>query len=594
MNAFQRAMTGLRKVFGFYQMPKSKRPVQYSMSPEVEAANRAWQYYDARMSLAQTRIEVYKEMEEMDDDDIIHSALDAFAEDATQPDPFTSRTLWVESENIELQEIIHDFLDDIEYEDQIFSITRNVCKFGDDFEQVITAAGQGVIGVEWLDPKQVERLQDDDGRIVGWKVYEGEIPSTLDQPSPAMDSDQEGEEVAAPWDIVHFRLLGGQRKSVRRDFFNRGVIYGQSAVFASRRVWRRFRMMEDSMMMYRVRRAPDRDIYYIDCTGLNPGEQWDHARRWYKEFKKRQYVNQVAGDYKTEQNPLGHDEDIWLPIVEGRNTRIERQAGSTNIGDVHDMEFMVNRVFSTLRIPKEYFGFDSEGWDQNKALAQKDIRFARTCKRIQRAVVLGTTRLIQIHLALIGIDPTLEQNEFTVKMTPISLLEEQGRAELYGVRMDLIDKLISMGETLGLDNKKWAFYVVRTFGGFPESISKSMLKEIEPQAGGGGGGGLGGELGGLGGGEELGGELGGGEELGAELGGGEELGGELEVGGEELGAELESAILADPELRHLVERFRFLTERRGVSAKSRRNAKRLRSELPTVADDTPPSGAPTA
>ena len=548
---FDLATKALLKLYGYWRPPKTTRPVPFEFDPDVEAANRAWQYYDARMSLAQTRIEIYKEMEEMDDDDIIHSALDAFAEDSTQPDPFTGRTVWVEGENLELLDTIHTWFDDVELEDQIFSITRGMCKYGDDFEQMITAARKGIVAIEWLDPKSVERFQDDEGRIAGWRVHDGEITSTIDQRQTT--GGEETQTMANPWDVVHFRLLGGQRQSQRQDYLNQGVAYGQPVVFASRRVWRRFRMMEDSMILYRQRRAPDRDIYYIDCTGLNPGEQWEHSRRWYKEFKKRQYINQAAGDYKTELNPLAHDEDIFLPIVENRNTRIERQAGSANVGDVHDMEFMVNRVFSTLRIPKEYFGFDSEGWDQNKALAQKDIRFARTCKRIQRAVILGITRMIQIHLSLLGIDATLPQNEFEVRMSPISLLDEQGRAELYGVRMDLIDKLIGLGDTVGVDKPKWTYYVVRTFGGFPERVARTMLKNAGGEGGGGGGG------------EEE-------EDLGLDMGDEEEGGGDLglDTGDEEgLDFELESLVRSNPDLKVLAEQFEQLQRKhKGVVFKS--------------------------
>ncbi len=573
MNAFQRGLQNLLRLFGFSGREPRKRPY----SPEDPGmdgfVNQAWGYYNSRMELARTRIEIYREMDELDADDITHSALDAFAEDATQPDPFTGRTVWVESENLEVQSVLHQLFDAIELEDNIYTLTRSVCKSGDAFYQVIRTEGDGVVGMEFLRPEQVERMQDNDGLLTGFRVYETEIPSTLDQPGTHTLA-TEGQHDLAPWDVVHFRLQGSNPSTDRTDLRTRGVAYGEPVLLPSRRPFRRFRMAEDEMTMYRLLRGPDRDLFKIDCTGLNPGERWDYARNWYRQYKKRQFIDrqmqQADQSMKFEYHPRTIDADLFLPVTEGSLTAIERQPGSANVGDIHDIDFLLRRVFSTIRLPKEYFGFDSEGWDQTKALAQKDIRTARTCKRIQRAVIIGITRLAQIHLSWKGIDPTLPGNDFIVRMTPMTLLEEQDRAELYNLRADLVDRLIALGEKIGMDKKPWAYFVIRTFGGFPDTISKEFLKNIKPEedAGGGGFGGV--DLGG-GGGLDLGGE-----------GGGLDLGGGGAAGGDEEGIALESVLremlTADPELKRLAEGLSRLRKRR--SRDEIRSSQRLSKRLP--------------
>lgn len=578
MNAFQRGLQSILKVFGFSGRKPRHRPYRPEDHPDGDQnLAHAWSYYDNRMTLAQTRVEVYKEMEELDEDDITHEALTAFAEDATQPEPFTGRTVWVESQNLEVQQVLHQLFDAIELEDNIFTMTRSTCKSGDAFYQLITSEGDGVVGMEWMRPQQVERIQDVTGLLTGWHVYDSDIPATLEQPS--MNAPETlGEHQLLPWDVVHFRLQGTRPNTDRTSLNTRGIVYGEPLLLAARRPFRRFRMAEDEMNLYRLLRAPDRDKFKIDTTGLNPGERWDYARTWYRQYKKRQFLDQQMQSADNWQkygyHPRAVDADIYLATSEGSLTDIERQAGSANVGDIHDIDFLLRRVFSCIRLPKEYFGFDSEGWDQTKALAQKDIRTARTCKRIQRAVIIAITRVCQIHLSWRGMDPTLPQNDFIVKMTPMSLLEEQDRSELYNLRADLIDRLMELGEKVGLEKKPWAYFVIRTFGGFPETIAKEFLKNIKPEEAGGGGGGLGGGdlgLGDLGGGEgglDLGGGGGG-----LDLGGAEEGGGGLDLGGEEAaaggeeegGVALESALRAflrsDPKLRRLVEGLRLLKSR---------------------------------
>jgi intein/homing endonuclease len=173
------------------------------------------------------------------------------------------------------------------------------------------------------------------------------------------------------------------------------------------------------------------------------------------------------------------DEDIFIPTGEGSLTDVEMLSGSPQVGSVLDVEYMRKRLFSCLRIPPDYMGFaEAQGGLLGKSpLSDQDVQFARQEKRLQRAVMVGFAQIIQIDLALRGIDPQLDANEFRVHMCPVSFLDELQRAESAKVRAEIVQVLTPLGETLGVDKQVWTQYVMRV-SGFPSELF-NLSKQAE-------------------------------------------------------------------------------------------------------------------
>ena len=460
----------LAKMFG--QDVRRPIPPQWIPTGEIppgaagdgQPTHQTWQWYTQQLELSQERLDLYRDYAEMDQDDVISSVLDAVAEDATQRDFMTDKMIWCESVNPQIEKEANETLERLDAEDHAPGICRETAKNGDCFEYLHHQRGHGVIAHEFVPPEQVWRYERA-GRLSGFTMSEQPVPNP--------------EHLMLPWQFCHFLRRGGRRYP--------GVQYGDAWIRPARRIYRKLQMSEDAMVMYRLKMAPDRDVYYIDVGEAPPDQQVAIVKMWKRLFKKNISYDPGTGLLRGELNPLAYDEDIFWPTKDGNDSRVERLSGSANVGEIFDVEFLVNRLFSALRAPKDYFGFgDSGGFDRGKSLEQQDIRWARGVKAIQLACTRGYSRIVQIDFALRGIDPTLPTNEFTIKMTPVSALDEIQRADLYDIRLRSMEGLTRLVSDMdGLNKKQWFRFLLHKFGGFRDGFLDQFMEQAKDDAQGG-------------------------------------------------------------------------------------------------------------
>lgn len=224
-----------------------------------------WEYYRSRLAMTTERIEAYRDYCEMDYDDLIAPVLEAGAEDCTQSDFMEGKIVWVVSENKEIERIIRDLLERLEIETIAPLLIRELAKFGDCFERVWYARGEGVTALEHFEPNRVFRVEEE-GRLRGFSIDQ-EVNPTMTMQSPLLN----------PWDFIHFIRSAGRRGAVR---------YGDAWIRPARRLFRKLQMMEDAIIMYRLRRAPDRNVFYIDIGEAPASEAPAIVRMWRRLVKK--------------------------------------------------------------------------------------------------------------------------------------------------------------------------------------------------------------------------------------------------------------------------------------------------------------------
>lgn len=419
----------LRSVFG---LSTPERPSQEVDPWEFGESDLVKQYYSSMEMKKGTKPD-YNFYDQMDEDEVISSVLDAYAEDSTQVNYDTNRTVWCESSNPDIVKIVHDLFDEIVLEEFIYSIVRDLAKYGNTFEGANGGFDQGVIGLDSKDPRKVTR-REHLGKLLGFQ-FEG------------------SKETIPPWAIVHFRLLTRNRRNP----------YGDSILWNARKIYRKVKWIEDAVILYRLRRAPDRTIWYIDTGAVGPQEQLKLANKWRHAVKKN--LAKTGDGLRQDIRILAADEDIFFPKNKNNDSKIDVLKGSNNVGDIWDLEYFLNKLFGSLRAPKAYFGFEGE-IDAKASLVQQDFKYARGCVKLQRATLVGLATLVQIHLAFKRMDPLKEENEFILRMSPVSFLEEQFRQELVNLRVDTVDKLVDMGEKLGFNKDEWVNHVLKQFGGF--------------------------------------------------------------------------------------------------------------------------------
>ena len=263
------------------------------------------------------------------------------------------------------------------------------------------------------------------------------------------------------------------------------------------------------------------------------------------QMKRNQVDDKHTGRVDLRYNPMSIEEDYFIPIRGGTSSRVESLPGGTYTGDIDDVKYLRDKLFSALKIPASYLS-RGEGSDEDKTtLAQKDIRFARTIQRLQRAVISELEKVGVIHLFTLGYRGS-DLLTFRLALNNPSKIAELQELEHWRTKFD-----VAGAATEGFFSKRWIAknlfnvsedeFVRMQRESFHDKKFAAMLEKAAEQI-------TAGEEGAAGGDDlvgDLGGDLGGGDlggDLGAELGG-DETGGEAP----EAGAEAPEADTPEPE-----------------------------------------------
>lgn len=424
----------------------------------------AWDWFNKQFEFECPREKRYEIYREMDYYGLVTSLLDAYAEEATQPDYDKGRAIWIESKAKHMIQRGDECLRNVQAEERCTPITRRMCKYGDEFQRLIYQSGQGVLMSRNTKAVGVVRKEDRYARLVGFtekgQKYRGEMKR----------------DISWPWDYVHFRLLGADDEAV----------YGTSLLRNLFRPWRQLLLSEDSMLMYRLLRAPDRNLVMIDVGDMEEHEAADYVNRFKKAMRKHEFIDPASPMYRQQYNPLTPLEDIFVPLRgSDSNTRFETLSGSGNVGEIYDVEHYVNSFFGAAGAPKAYFGFEGD-IDAKATLQQQDVRFARRCKRIQRACIHGHRQICDIHFTLLRdgpgsnekFDVSKVENAYLVQMSPISYLDEWERLELIQLRYQIVESLSRLAQDMGFDPRVWATYVLLNFAKLPEDMVLRLISKM--------------------------------------------------------------------------------------------------------------------
>jgi hypothetical protein len=158
--------------------------------------------------------------------------------------------------------------------------------------------------------------------------------------------------------------------------------------------------MEDAMLIYRLARAPERRIFYIDIGQLPATKAEAFIEDIKQKYKKQKFYNKQDGAIDARYNPLAADEDYFVPTRGNSGTKIETLPGGQNLGEVDDVKYFRDKLLATLKIPKDYIVEFDKSPERKANLAQLDVKFARTIVRVQECVNMGLESIAKRHLKI--------------------------------------------------------------------------------------------------------------------------------------------------------------------------------------------------
>jgi len=463
----------------------------------------AWAWYEKNIAkLSIDRRRRYEEYNLMDQDAMISGSLDVYADECCSISIEEGTTINIESENDKVTEEVEDlFFETLQLEDQVWGLSRDLIKFGDSpFEIVMNEGEDGIAKLIPIPLDGFYRIEED--RTL--KRFEFRLQESLTDATANLDAQGVPQTIQKieyePYQVCHFTL---------RTNDPRLCPYGLSILEGARKTWKQLKIMEESLIINRLTRAPERRVFYIDVGNMGPAEVKTFINQIKQDYAKRQFYNPVSGEIDQMASPLAQQEDFYIPTRESttgqRGTRIETLPGwTTGLDQIADINFFRDKIMAALKIPPAYLGrltgdaAGSSNVDMTKAgLSVLDKRFGRTIMRIQKAIVAQLFKLAYIQLFLKGYSAE-DIKSLKISMTIPSNIDELTKLELINARLNALNVAKGINSIDGqqlLSDQYVLKNILRLEDDEIEEMKKQRMQEMpaagpaEEGPGGGGGGG---------------------------------------------------------------------------------------------------------
>jgi hypothetical protein len=381
------------------------------------------------------RTYLYSDYDSMDTDAIIASALDIIADECTLKNDM-GEVLQIRSSDEDIQKILYNlFYDILNIEFNLWSWTRQMCKYGDAFLKLEISEKFGVYNVipysayhmerkENFDPENPSKVifnYSPDGFYGGGSSGYYYTPNSAN-PGNVITFDN--------YEIAHFRLLADLNY----------LPYGRSYIEPARKLYKQYVLMEDAMLIHRIARAPEKRIFYINVGSIPPNEVENFMQKTISTMKRTPLQDPQTGEYNLKYNMQNLLEDFYIPVRgNDQATKIEHTPG-LEYAAIEDVTYLRDKLFAALKVPKAFMGYEKDL--QGKAtLAAEDIRFARTIDRIQRILLSELYKIALVHLYAQGY--TGEQmTNFELGLTTPSIIYDQERIALMKEKVDLAAQIM--------------------------------------------------------------------------------------------------------------------------------------------------------
>jgi len=417
-------MASWKKYFKTSNLPSNVSPLGGGRSVEPGYKN-----YQSQLPEVYTgqpnRVERYNQYEQMDMDSEVNAALDILAEFCTQKNnenhtAFTVKFKEQPSDNEVkiIKEQLQQWVALNEFNKRMFKIVRNVLKYGD---QVFIRDPEN-FKLMWTEMSKVTKVivNEGEGKKPEQYLIKDLNPNFMNLTVTAVattDTYVNHPQTGGPsgaYAQPQSPFGGGSRFSHARNeaainaehvmhiSLTEGLDvywpFGNSVLENIFKVFKQKELLEDSIIIYRVQRAPERRVFKIDVGNMPSHMAMAFVERIKNEIHQRR-IPSASGTGNNAQmmdatyNPLSQNEDYFFPVTaDGRGSSVDVFPGGQNLGEITDLRFFTNKLFRGLRIPSSYLPTTAEDGSQaytdgrvGTALIQ-EWRFNQYCVRLQSLI----------------------------------------------------------------------------------------------------------------------------------------------------------------------------------------------------------------
>jgi hypothetical protein len=226
--------------------------------------------------------------------------------------------------------------------------------------------------------------------------------------------------------------------------------FGTSILEAIYKVYKQKDLLEDSIIIYRIVRAPERRIFYIDVGSLQGPRAMAYVERIKNEIYQRRIPNRTGGGQSVidaAYNPISINEDFFLATnSEGKGTRIESLAGGENLGQIDDLKYFNNKMIRGLGIPSSYLPTGAEDgtavYNDGKigTAYVQEYRFSKYCQRLQNLMIPTLDHEFKMFLKQRGIE--ISSNLFELQFHPPQNFSEYRQMQIDTEQISVFSSLM--------------------------------------------------------------------------------------------------------------------------------------------------------
>ena len=374
------------------------------------------------------RVERYMQYNTMDMDSEVNAALDILAEFCTQQNKENNTTFQIYFKNDPtqtevklLKEGLQKWFRSNQFETRMFRVVRNCFKYGDEFFLRDPETGK----LFHIDPAKVTKIivNESEGKkpeqyiikdlnfnfknlvatsihpnnhntpagtgayVSGGALGRGMVGASPQSTGSRFSTEQNETAVNAEH-VVHLSLSEG---------LDNNYPFGNSLLESVFKVYKQKELLEDAIIIYRVQRAPERRVFYVDVGNMPAHMAMSFVERVKNEINQRRIPSNTGGGQNVidaSYNPLSISEDYFFPqTAEGRGSKVDTLPGGTNLGEIDDLRYFTNKLFRALRIPSSYLPTmpdDSPAQFNDGKVGTayiQELRFNEYCKRLQKLII---------------------------------------------------------------------------------------------------------------------------------------------------------------------------------------------------------------
>lgn len=175
------------------------------------------------------------------------------------------------------------------------------------------------------------------------------------------------------------------------------------------------RMIEDATVIYRISRAPERRIFYIDVGNLPKQKAEQYLRDIMVKYKNKLVYDAATGEVRDDRKFLSMMEDFWLPRREGgKGTEITTLPGGQNLGELEDVKYFEKKLYNALNVPISRLNPDSSGFSLGRVgeITREEVKFGKFVDRQRQKFSEVFDQALRVQCVLKGICTSDEFDEF--------------------------------------------------------------------------------------------------------------------------------------------------------------------------------------